>query len=60
MNRFVLIAVAALAIAAPPTPAQSGDDLRIEQLRVGTYWGGAPIDLRDLIGKVTLVEIWGS
>ena len=60
MNRFLLLTVAALALAAAPAPAQGDGDLRIEQLNLGEYWGGAPIDKRDLIGKVTLVEIWGS
>jgi hypothetical protein len=60
MNHRVLIAVAVLAVAALPAPAQPEGDLRVEQLNLGTYWGGAPIDQRDLIGKVTLVEIWGS
>ena len=32
----------------------------IDGLNLGTYWYGAPIDKRDLIGKVVLVEIWGS
>ena len=32
----------------------------IDGLNIGTYWYGAPVDKRDLIGKVVLVEIWGS
>ena len=32
----------------------------IDDLKLGTYWYGAEVDKRDLIGRVVLVEIWGS
>jgi len=32
----------------------------VEGLNLGTYWYGREIDKRALIGKVVLVEIWGS
>ncbi len=35
-------------------------DARVDDLNIGTHWYGAEIDKRDLIGKVVLVEIWGS
>ena len=37
-----------------------GDNIRIDDLRLGEYWYGAPLSQSDLIGKVVLVEIWGS
>ena len=37
-----------------PGPIVIGD------LRLGEYWYGAQLDKRDLIGKVVLVETWGS
>lgn len=40
-------------------PVDSGPVL-VENLRLGTYWYGAKITNKDLIGKVVLVEIWGS
>lgn len=35
-------------------------NVRIEDLNLGTYWYGAPVDEKALLGKVVLVEIWGS
>ncbi len=32
----------------------------VEGINLGTYWYGKPIDKKDLIGKVVLLEIWGS
>ena len=48
-----------------PVHAEQGQgtaeaDAHLDGLNVGTYWYGAPVDKRDLIGKVVLVEIWGS
>lgn len=60
MIRTAALFAAVILFAAPALPAQTDGDLHIEQLNLGEYWGGAPIDKRDLIGKVTLVEIWGS
>ena len=59
------IAMAALLLALPALagagqgPVDSGP-IRIDDLNLGTYWFGAKIDHRDLIGKVVLVETWGS
>ena len=36
------------------------DDVRIDDLRFGEYWYGQNITLKDLKGKVVLLEIWGS
>ena len=40
--------------AAPP------DDITIDDLKLGTYWYGPQITKKDLLGKVVLVEIYGS
>ena len=34
--------------------------IQVKDLNIGKYWYGANINHRDLIGKVVLVEIWGS
>ncbi len=34
--------------------------IKVEGLRLGNYWYGARITNKDLIGKVVLVETWGS
>ena len=40
---------------------ESVSDSRIEKLNLGTYWYGAKVaQPSDLVGKVVLVEIWGS
>jgi hypothetical protein len=49
-------------------PALAGDGqgpvkdgpIQIADLRLGTYWYGANIDLDSLKGKIVLVETWGS
>ena len=35
-------------------------EVRIEGVDLGTYWYGAKIDKKDLLGKVVLIEQWGS
>ena len=32
----------------------------VEDLRLGEYWYAQNITKKDLIGKIVLVEIWGS
>jgi hypothetical protein len=34
--------------------------IRIEGFNIGTHWFGAKITNKDLLGKVVLVETWGS
>lgn len=56
-------AAAALAVAGTTGHAAAAPqekESRIEDLRLGEYWFGPEIDTDDLIGKVVLVEIWGS
>ena len=64
---FVAAALSPWAAATPAavTLAEAGqgtaaEDARLDELRFGTYWYGAPIGHEDLIGKVVLVELWGS
>lgn len=33
---------------------------RLDDIRFGTYWAGQDVTLKDLKGKVVLLEIWGS
>ena len=35
-------------------------EVHIDNLRMGTYWYGQDITIKDLKGKVVLLEIWGS
>ena len=53
----------------PLTPAEleeaigqgtADPNAHIQDLSLGTYWYGAPLDKKALLGKVVLVEIWGS
>ena len=37
-----------------------GENVRIEGIDLGTHWFGAEIDRQDFVGKVVLVELWGS
>jgi len=61
-----LLITAALAIGAAFAFADEGvgpvegDVVRIDDLRLGDYWYGAEISQEDLVGKVVLVEMWGS
>jgi len=40
-------------------PVEPGP-IRIDDFNIGTYWYGAKITNKDLLGKVVLVETWGS
>ena len=53
-----LAAVALLSLAAPLAPAEA--EITLDRLDLGTYWYGAEISKKDLLGKVVLVEIYGS
>lgn len=43
-----------------PVLAEDAPVSRVDDLNLGTYWYGAPLEIKDLRGKVVLVEIWGS
>ncbi|MFT7618733.1 MAG: hypothetical protein ACI97A_002380 [Planctomycetota bacterium] len=32
----------------------------VDQIQMGEYWMGAQVESKDLIGKVVLLEYWGS
>ncbi len=42
------------------TQQASPIEATIDNLRLGEYWYGAKISKKDLLGKVVLVELWGS
>ena len=50
----------AVAVADEGQGPVEGDVVRIEDMRLGDYWYGAEISQEDLVGKVVLVELWGS
>ena len=64
MRTFAVFGLVAALVAAPllaeEGQGQADPNAVIGDLNLGTYWYGASIDKRDLIGKVVLVEIWGS
>jgi hypothetical protein len=41
-------------------PTTDIPEANLQEASLGTYWYGAPIDLRDLVGQVVLWETWGS
>ena len=55
-----VLAAGLLMLAAGGGAAPQEDAPRIEKLNLGTYWYGTEITKKDLLGKVVLVEIWGS
>ena len=66
-----LACILALTISSIPAltgPALAGDGqgpvkpgpIEIADFNMGTYWFGARITNKDLLGKVVLIETWGS
>ena len=55
-----LVALLALPLRADEGQGTAAPDATVEELNLGTYWYGVDVDKRALIGKVVLVEIWGS
>ena len=51
-----------LALPAPGQDATADPAIgaSLQEADLGTYWYGTLVDKRDLIGKVVLMEIWGS
>ncbi|MHC4954360.1 MAG: hypothetical protein ACYTGZ_10755 [Planctomycetota bacterium] len=57
-----------LALLLPALPVRAGDGqgpvkpgpIEIQDFNMGTYWFGAKITNKDLLGKVVLIETWGS
>ncbi len=63
--RHVLAAGAVLATFALATADEGqgpieGDNVRVDRVNVGEHWYGAPVTNDTLVGKVVLVELWGS
>ena len=55
-----VLALAATLFAADGQGPVGEGPIRIQDLNLGTYWYGAKITNKDLLGKVVLVETWGS
>ncbi len=60
-----LLGLAVVLLVLPMALAEEGQgtaepNTRVEGLNLGTYWYGSEIATQDLVGKVVLVEIWGS
>jgi len=54
------VALMALPLGADEGQGTAAPGATVEDLNLGTYWYGVDVDKRALIGKVVLVEIWGS
>ncbi len=52
--------VLAAAVALIPGEVVASEKGRVEELNLGTYWYGPKVTKDDLVGKVVLVELWGS
>ena len=57
---FCLLALAVTLYAGGGQGPVSPGPIEIQDLNIGTYWYGAKITNKDLLGKVVLVETWGS
>jgi len=55
----ILVSALALALGSSSAPS-APDGPTIDDLRIGEHWYGTKITRKDLLGKVVLVEIWGS
>jgi len=60
MKKIALALLVATFVLAPATTAAPPDDITIADLNLGEYWAGPKISKKDLLGKVVLVEIYGS
>ena len=49
-----------LAVAGLTTLMAADTHSQIDKFNLGTYWYGAKIDKKDLMGKVVVYEIWGK
>jgi hypothetical protein len=59
MKKIAFALLAAAFVLAPPASA-APDDITIADLNLGQYWAGPKVSNKDLLGKVVLVEIYGS
>ena len=60
MRHLAALALSSLVLAAEGQGPVDSGPIVIEGLNLGTYWYGAKITNKDLLGKVVLVETWGS
>jgi hypothetical protein len=60
MKKIALALLAAAFVLAPAAAAAPPDEIRIADLNLGEHWAGPKITKKDLLGKVVLVEIYGS
>ena len=60
MKKIALALLAAGFLFAPAASAVPPDDVTLADLNLGEYWAGPKVSKKDLLGKVVLVEIYGS
>lgn len=60
MRHLAMLTLCTLALAEGGQGPVDPGPIGIADLRLGTYWYGARIETGDLLGKVVLVETWGS
>ena len=60
MRKIALALLAAAFVLAPAASAAPPDEITLADLNLGEYWAGPKISKKDLLGKVVLVEIYGS
>ncbi len=58
--RILILAGLLLALTTAGAGAAPPDDIKLDNLNLGTYWFGQKVMKKDLMGKVVLVEIYGS
>ena len=60
MTAARILAATALLMAVMPVAAPAENDITLDGLNLGEFWYGAEVSKKDLLGKVVLVEIYGS
>jgi len=60
MRYLPALAITASIVLAGDGQGPADMSARVEGVRLGTYWFGAKLRHDDFVGKVVLVEVWGS
>ncbi|MHC4938500.1 MAG: hypothetical protein ACYTHK_05990 [Planctomycetota bacterium] len=60
MRPLAALALSSILLAADGQGPVDSGPIVIQDFNLGTYWYGARITNKDLLGKVVLVETWGS
>jgi len=60
LTSFALLFAAASPMALDEPQGPAAPDARLEELDLGAHWLGPQVTHEDLIGKVVIVELWGS